>query len=296
MIYRAKHDIMHHNTIMTFRYWIIAACLCYILGVGAATATPIEKAAAAYDKGNYAQTIKILKPLAVQGNANAQYFLGSMYENGQGVTQDYREAVKWYRQSAMQGDVNGQLALGAMYRNGIGVTKDHQEALKWYRLAAEQEVEPAKEALKHSDMVAAAQNLATAQTQSKQPQRLASNGTKIKAEWVPIDTGNNGAFTGYADLSTIRKTGNKVKMSNLWDYKNVQEISGSKYLSMEEEWEYDCKQDQMKLLNFSWFRDSMGKGNAWAISFDSSPSEWRRVMPNGMGESLLRVACGDKQL
>ena len=112
-----------------------------MLGVGTVTAAPLDHAAEAYDKGDYAQTIKILKPLAaegVKGNANAQYFLGSLYENGQGTPQNYREAVKWYRLAAKQGDVNGQLALGVMYRKGKGVTQDSEEALKWCRLAAEQ--------------------------------------------------------------------------------------------------------------------------------------------------------------
>jgi len=34
---------------------------------------------------------------AERGNAQAQFSLGRMYDNGQGVRQDYAEAVKWYR-------------------------------------------------------------------------------------------------------------------------------------------------------------------------------------------------------
>ena len=31
-----------------------------------------------------------------------------MYDQGKGVTQDYKEAVEWYPKAAEQGDANGQ--------------------------------------------------------------------------------------------------------------------------------------------------------------------------------------------
>ena len=44
--------------------------------------------------------------LAEEGNAPAQYLLGGMYYNGQGVPQDYQLAVKWYRKAAEQGEAD----------------------------------------------------------------------------------------------------------------------------------------------------------------------------------------------
>ena len=93
---------------------------------------------AAYQRGDYATAIRELRPLAEQGNAEAQYGLGVMYEHGQGVPQDDAEAVKWYRKAAEQGEANAQFILGNMYDDGRGVTQDYAEALKWYRKAAEQ--------------------------------------------------------------------------------------------------------------------------------------------------------------
>ena len=55
---------------------------------------------------------------AEQGDAKAQYILGRMYENGQGVPQDYKEAVKWYRRSAEQGHSKAQFNLALRYANG----------------------------------------------------------------------------------------------------------------------------------------------------------------------------------
>jgi len=78
------------------------------------------------------------RPLAEQGNANAQFFLGVMYDKGRGVPQDYAEAVKWLRKAAEQGVAEAQYNLGVMYDRGLGVPQDYAEAVKWSRKAAEQ--------------------------------------------------------------------------------------------------------------------------------------------------------------
>ncbi|MDD1625819.1 MAG: sel1 repeat family protein, partial [Methylococcaceae bacterium] len=75
---------------------------------------------------------------AKQGDALAQYDLGTMYDSGQEVTQDYKEAIKWYRLSAEQGYALAQYNLGTMYAQGQGIAQDYKEAFKWYQKAAEQ--------------------------------------------------------------------------------------------------------------------------------------------------------------
>ncbi len=46
--------------------------------------------------------------------------------------------MKWYRRAAEQDHVDAQYNLGFMYANGEGVPPDYAEAAKWYRRAAEQ--------------------------------------------------------------------------------------------------------------------------------------------------------------
>ena len=91
-----------------------------------------------YNSQNYIKAVECFRKAAGQGHANAQNYLGVMYENGCGVAQDYVEAVKWYRKAAEQGEIYAQNNLGVMYQNGRGVTQDYAEAVKWYRKAAEQ--------------------------------------------------------------------------------------------------------------------------------------------------------------
>jgi TPR repeat protein len=115
---------------------------------GAATAGPLEDATAAYQRRDYATAYALMRPLADQGLAAAQYNVGEMYAKGQGVEPNYPEAVKWFRKAADQGVAPAQFNLGLlyappsflgpMYANGQGVTLDYVEALKWFRKAADQ--------------------------------------------------------------------------------------------------------------------------------------------------------------
>ncbi len=85
-----------------------------------------------------AQAIQEWTPLARQGDSAAQFRLGVMYYNGQGVTQDYEQAFKWFSLTADQGYSYAQHYLGWMHHRGEGVKKDYKQAVKWYTLAADQ--------------------------------------------------------------------------------------------------------------------------------------------------------------
>jgi uncharacterized protein len=104
--------------------------------VGAAIAGPFEDGLAAYDRGDYIEATRSWRPLAEQGNPSAQLNLGSMYANGQGVTQDNAQAVAWFRKAAEKGSPSAQYNLGNMFESGSGVTQDYAQALAWFRKAA----------------------------------------------------------------------------------------------------------------------------------------------------------------
>ena len=98
-----------------------------------------EDAEAAVNRNDFATAIRIMRPLADQGNARAQRLLGMMYNAGWGVPKDDAEAVKWFRRAANQGDGDAQASLGAEYRNGTGVPQDYVHAYMWFILAAQTE-------------------------------------------------------------------------------------------------------------------------------------------------------------
>ncbi|RXJ96330.1 hypothetical protein CRV00_01545 [Malaciobacter molluscorum] len=80
-----------------------------------------DEAITAYKKGEYKKTVRIFKKLAIKGNVSAQYNLGIIYEQAQGVKQDYKEAIKWYKLAVKQKDSAAQYNLGVLYQEGKGV-------------------------------------------------------------------------------------------------------------------------------------------------------------------------------
>src|ERR1017187_3218547 len=84
-------------------------------------AGPLEDGQAAYNRGDYATALKLFRPLAEQGNADAQNNLGWLYEQGSAVKRDFKEAMKWYRSAAEQGSARAEYSLGVLYQRGSGV-------------------------------------------------------------------------------------------------------------------------------------------------------------------------------
>jgi TPR repeat protein len=95
-----------------------------------------QKGSTAYQSSDCATALPEPTPLAKQGNAVAQYNLGHMYYNGQGVPQDYKTAVKWWKLAAEQGYARAQHNLGYMYGVGTGVIQDNVYAHMWWNIAA----------------------------------------------------------------------------------------------------------------------------------------------------------------
>ena len=103
---------------------------------------------------------------ANQGNSNAQFDIGSMYQNGRGVSPDRTKAIDWYQKAAAQqnekaisrlkllqaneerfkkesasasnGNPESQYKLGNMYTEGVGTNIDLARAAEFYEQSASQ--------------------------------------------------------------------------------------------------------------------------------------------------------------
>ena len=155
---------------------VVALSLC--LG-GNALAGKFEEGVAAFDVADYATAVRIWFPLAKQGDAKAQYNLGVMYNNGQGVPQDYAEAGRWTRKAAAQGHADAQSNLGLMYRKGQGVPQDYVQAHKWYNLAAATFTDKTdrEQAVTNRDLVA-----------GKMTPAQVAEAQKLAREWKPTSS------------------------------------------------------------------------------------------------------------
>lgn len=106
--------------------------------ISPANAQDYIKAFNAYLRGDYEHAQREFRPLAERGNVLAQYKLGLMYNNGEGVKQDFGEAVRWFHRAAAQGYAPAQRGLGIKFEKGQGVKRNYSEAVRWYRHGAEQ--------------------------------------------------------------------------------------------------------------------------------------------------------------
>ncbi len=82
-----------------------------------------------------------------RGDADAQFYIGSLYFEGHGVAEDpedyvipqnYELAVTWFQMAAEKGYAPAQHNLGVMYYFGQGVSQDYARAASWCRIAADQ--------------------------------------------------------------------------------------------------------------------------------------------------------------
>ena len=74
--------------------FILALWFILIMLAAPISAQDFQKGLEAAQSGDFATALKEWKPLSEQGDADAQYSLGVMYENGWGVPQDYKKAAK----------------------------------------------------------------------------------------------------------------------------------------------------------------------------------------------------------
>lgn len=103
---------------------------------GQTAADSLSDAQRASEMGNYAKAVKLLKPLAAKGNAEAQFKLATLYYSGRGTSTSFKEAARLYRLSAEQGHVVAQSNLATMYYWGEGVPKNYVMAHMWKNLAS----------------------------------------------------------------------------------------------------------------------------------------------------------------
>jgi uncharacterized protein len=107
-------------------------------------AATTDKAMQAIQKNDFKTALAELLPLAQQGDAQAQFLMGMLYDAGKGVTPDPSLAASWYKKAAVQNHEIAQLYLGILYYSGQGVKKDYKEALRWFQPVADKGNEQAQ--------------------------------------------------------------------------------------------------------------------------------------------------------
>ena len=110
------------------------------------------------------------------------------------------------------------------------------------------------------------------------------------AAWVLA--GRNEITSAYADPASIRRTGDMVRMWDMFDLKTARELDKKPYLSMKREVEYDCKEERSRLLFFSGHSKNMADGEV--VYSSSDPHDWEPISSSSGNETLWKFACGKR--
>jgi len=118
------------------------------------------------------------------------------------------------------------------------------------------------------------------------------NSAPAYAEWVKVSDGDETEKTVYVDPATIRRNSNLVKMRQFYDYKTVQTVGGIRFLTAEEQWEFDCAEERSRVLALKEFSGNMRSGTV--VYSNTEVGKWQSVAPGTLGHKLWTVACGKK--
>ncbi|GAB4348239.1 MAG: hypothetical protein Kow0073_00850 [Immundisolibacter sp.] len=123
------------------RRFLLAACAVWSLNIQAGD---LEDGIAAFEHHDFDTAVRLIKPLAEQGNAEAEYFMGTFYMFGHGVPMDPPQADVWFKRAfghwetqARAGDPASMVEVAMMLTNGLGMRRDDQAAVEWLRKAAD---------------------------------------------------------------------------------------------------------------------------------------------------------------
>ncbi|MBT8119999.1 MAG: SEL1-like repeat protein [Gammaproteobacteria bacterium] len=112
-------------------------CLCLATAFNNVFASDLDNAVTAMRAGDFAEAYCIMRPLAENGDADAQYNIGWMYMNGYGLRVNDSLALEWWQKAAAQGHSDASFSIGMLYSLGDGeVAKDSDAAIDNYLVAA----------------------------------------------------------------------------------------------------------------------------------------------------------------
>lgn len=121
---------------------LLLACACLLAACGQPTDPK-----AAFHQGDYETSFELWLPLAMQGDLEAQNFIGIHYSLGLGVERNFRKASEWFQKAAETGFPDAQRNYGDMFYYGRYVPQDYYQSFIWYFAASQQGHETAKRLL-----------------------------------------------------------------------------------------------------------------------------------------------------
>ena len=116
-----------------------------------------------------------------------------------------------------------------------------------------------------------------------------------QAEWVKLVSAGEGEVTVYVDPASIKREGNVVEFSALFDYATVRTLSGAPFQSATMQEEIDCAGRQSRTLAVSSHSEPMAGGHIVSTA-TGGHAPWAPIVPRSIVAAISRFVCKEKEL
>jgi hypothetical protein len=119
---------------------------------------------------------------------------------------------------------------------------------------------------------------------------VAAEAAHAPARWELLARSNdNGGMDAYVDRSTIHRIGKVVQMRDLWDFRSAHVFEGKPFLSVRNDYEYDCAAPRRRMLATTGYSHHMGQGSVVASS--DAPLRWEPIPADSLFVEHWKTAC-----
>jgi hypothetical protein len=109
-------------------------------------------------------------------------------------------------------------------------------------------------------------------------------------QWTSLGTSEmDGHPEIFVPRSTVRRSGPLAKMVELWDFKAPHTIAGKTFMSLRNQFEYDCVASRKRLLFTTGYTKHMGQGVV--VASGSPDAGWSEVPTTGVLRDTWKAAC-----
>jgi hypothetical protein len=116
--------------------------------------------------------------------------------------------------------------------------------------------------------------------------------TAVFADWVKIDRAADTGPETFIDVKAIRQTGPMNTMRRVWQLNNLAKPSNLQALSIKTQFEYDCKDRRIRVIEESYFPEHWARGERLPDGVPSDrPSEWSAITSGSLGETIFKRVC-----
>jgi len=187
-------------------------------------ATQYEKAKTAFNQKDYERTALLLKPLAEQGHADAEYSLGYLYHNGLGVPRNYKLSIQWLNVAAAKGNEKAIEALRRLSLLGSDTADNNEQTTS---VSTQTPVETSETIMSVSEEPQATD------TPNPTTPRLLDTPTEADLQAVPMETPEAVAHAITSKTITTFTDGEQWIMNQSAEHYTIQLIASGNEVAMQ---------------------------------------------------------------